>query len=108
MINNQKEWIDLGLDHWISFTGWSPDRNLNPQFNHLPDSDRIGGVIRHKKPDGTFCEGAIWFDCPVVNEVFAGHPKWTVESWEPLTCSPSFLCHCGDHGFIKQGKWIRA
>src|SRR5258708_4643834 len=92
--------IDLGSDHYLSFTRWKPDRALNPQFAHLPDEDKIGGIIRHKKPDGSWCEGSIWFDGPVSREVFANHDRWTVSSWEPLTCEPSFLCHCGDHGFI--------
>ena len=35
------------------------------------------------------------------------HPYDTVE-WEPLTISPSVLCQCGDHGFIRNGKWVVA
>ena len=100
--------IDLGDGHWLIFTCWKPDRALNPQYADLPDDDRIGGVIGHKKPDGTLCEGSIWFDCEVTRRAFSNHPRWTVSSWEPLTCSPSFLCHCGDHGFIREGKWVRA
>jgi hypothetical protein len=98
--------IDLGDGHYLTFTCWKPDRALNPQYAHLPDNDRIGGIIRHGDPLEP-CEGSIWFDCPQVREVFPGHPMWTVECWEPLTCSPSFLCHCGDHGFIRNGKWVR-
>lgn len=26
-------------------------------------------------------------------------------SSDPLTISPSLLCSCGDHGFLKQGEW---
>lgn len=100
--------IDLGDDHWLTFTCWRPDRELNPQYAHLPDNDRIGGIITHALGEGKLCEGSIWFDCPQVREGWPGKPVWTVESWEPLTCSPSFLCHCGDHGFIKGGKWVRA
>jgi len=34
---------------------------------------------------------------------------WTVESLEPLTLSPSLLCRiCGNHGFIRAGRWIEA
>lgn len=34
---------------------------------------------------------------------------WTLESWEPLTVSPSLLCMgCGAHGFIREGKWVPA
>ncbi len=100
--------LDLGHGHFLTFTCWAPDRALNPQYAHLPDDNRIGGIIRHQKLDGTICEGSIFFDGPVTREVFGRHPRWTVSSWEPLTCSPSFLCHCGDHGFITNGVWVPA
>jgi hypothetical protein len=100
--------LDLGCGHWLTFTCWKPDRALNPQYSHLPDNDRIGGIITHELPNGKICEGSIWFDCDVTREVFAKHDRWTVSSWEPLTCSPSFLCHCGDHGYIREGKWVPA
>ena len=29
-------------------------------------------------------------------------------STDPLTISPSLLCRCGDHGFIREGRWIPA
>lgn len=36
-------------------------------------------------------------------------PVWTVESWEPLTLSPSVLCRaCGLHGWIRGGRWVPA
>lgn len=35
-------------------------------------------------------------------------PNWTLESMSPLTVSPSILCSCGAHGFIREGKWIPA
>ncbi len=46
-------------------------------------------------------------------KVFPDNQYWAVESWEPLTVSPSLLCTpdkggCGDHGFIKQGRWVLA
>lgn len=34
---------------------------------------------------------------------------WAVEQLEPLTLSPSLLCSvCQDHGFIREGKWVKA
>lgn len=34
---------------------------------------------------------------------------WRVEQREPLTLTPSMLCHvCGHHGFVRSGKWIPA
>jgi hypothetical protein len=53
-------------------------------------------------PDG--CGGAVNFDLPVMRQVeevrrqrmggeFKPDNFWTVESWDPLTISPSVLCH---------------
>jgi hypothetical protein len=34
---------------------------------------------------------------------------WTVQSTDPITLSPSLLCSaCGEHGFIRDGKWVPA
>jgi Family of unknown function (DUF6527) len=46
-------------------------------------------------------------------QLSADKPRWQVESWEPLTISPSVLCSldkggCGAHGFIREGKWVPA
>jgi hypothetical protein len=99
--------IDLGSDHSITIAVWDPDLKLNPMAEKyradLPL--KCTGLVTHKTPDGKNCDGAITFDSPIAREVFDG-PFWTVESWDPLTLSPSLLCHCGDHGFIKHGKWV--
>lgn len=101
--------LDLGEDHLLFFVGWSPDRSLNSHLAHLPDVEKYCAVITHKNSDGDRCIAAITFDSEVSR---AAEPrkqsKWTVESWEPLTVSPSILCSCGDHGFIRAGKWVRA
>jgi hypothetical protein len=101
--------LDLGDDHALAFTSWKPDRELNPQYADLPDVERVGAIIRHKRPDGGDCWHGVFFDGAVAQRVFDGRTIWTVESWEPLTLSPSLLCRiCGDHGYIRQGKWVRA
>lgn len=104
--------LGLGHDHWIRFADWEPDLDLNPQYAHLVDQlpARVSGIVRHELPGvsgGPYCEGAITLDTPIARELFRG-PFWQVESWDPLTLSPSLLCHCGDHGFIKQGRWVPA
>jgi hypothetical protein len=76
--------------------------------------DIVGAFETHPRlmangpyPVGSPCEGAIHFDVPEAGIV--RRPKWTVESWEPLTLSPSVLCRgCGNHGWVKQGKWVAA
>ena len=33
-------------------------------------------------------------------------PVWQVVAWDPLTLSPSVLCRtCGNHGWIREGRW---
>lgn len=102
--------IDLGDDHKLWFNSWKPDRDLNPQYADLPDVERVGAVIEHRSAAlGLLCLSGIIFNGPVRDRIDADRDGWTVESWEPLTLSPSLLCRlCGDHGFIREGRWVRA
>lgn len=110
--------IDLGHGHVAHFFAWSPDRELNPRYAHLPDLDPAGLIIGHPPfdmrwiddPDVT-CSGTVNFEStPAHREAWGGsRPEWQVISLDPLTLSPSILCRrCGDHGFIREGRWIPA
>ena len=103
-------WNDLGDDHWLKFTTWSPDRTINPHYAHLPDVEKWGLIMRHRKPDGGKCMGGVTFDGPVQAELTPEAARWQVVSLDVATLeiSPSLLCHCGDHGFIRAGRWVRA
>lgn len=112
--------LDLGDGHWLRFHQWSPDRALNPHYDGIPDEPRAGALVYHLRPDGTMCTGGITFDTPVMRQLVPERAMWQIESWKPLTISPSLLCkapvyagdevvgECGDHGFIRQGRWERA
>ena len=113
--------LDLGDGHTLRFYGWSPDRDLNPQYDDIADEEKSGAIVSHIRADGSYCEGAVTFDTPAMRRLMPERAKWTVESWEPLTLSPSLLCKgpvynaeghvigkCGDHGFIRCGRWVRA
>jgi hypothetical protein len=100
--------LDLGDGHWLAWSSWSPDRELNSQYADLPDNPRIGATIMHSTPQGDRCMAGIMFNCVQAERGWPGCPMWTVQSWEPLTISPSLLCHCGDHGHIREGRWARA
>lgn len=108
------KYVDIGDDHGYDLTVWAPDRELNPQYTDLPDDPRIGAAVIHRASDGSRCMSAIYFDTEATRKLQAmGALKesqiWQVESWDPLTISPSLLCRkCGDHGFIRAGKWVRA
>lgn len=119
--DNDEGRVDLGDGHWFAFFSWSPDRSCNPQYDGIPDIARCGITVGHRKPDGTKCLGAIHFDSPTYRLLVATMADadrarelahlWTVHSFEPLTVSPSLLCraeNCGDHGFIRDGRWVRA
>ena len=105
------EIIDIGHDHTMEYTRWAPDRELNPQYANVPDVEKLGVLITHKKKDGSPCASHASFDCEVSRTIFKDRAIWQVISWEPLTLSPSILClaeGCGDHGFIREGKWVPA
>jgi hypothetical protein len=106
--------LDLGHEHTLRFTRWAPDPQRNPQHAGLAAVERVGAIVAHASdhecsasglsPAG-WCEGSILFDSQVTRRLFPHRSRWTVESWEPLTLSPSLLCHCGDHGHIIDGRW---
>lgn len=89
--------LDLGHGVTLQFTSWG-------------NYDRVGYIEDHPRPDGTpRIGGGGLFDLPGVREAFPGRDVWQVESWEPLTLSPSLLCSaCGHHGFVRNGQWIPA
>lgn len=98
--------LDLGHGHTLRFVAWQPDRELNPQYADIPDCDRVGAYVYHSTPDGKPCSGYVCFD--TAPEPLRGDntQTWHVESSEPLTLSPSLLCRgCGDHGFVREGRW---
>ena len=104
--------IDLGHGHaLLRYLAWRPDRALNPQYMDLPDIERYSAIVSHRRLNGSGeeeCEGVITFASDVQRRLEPGVPHWTVDSWEPLTLSPSLLCHCGDHGYIRNGQWVPA
>jgi len=95
------EIYDLGNGFTYIKFAWTCDRELNPQFDDCPDVGWAGIIMTC--PHGN--QGTIRF-------VISGHRLyqggWTVESWDPLTVSPSvqFLNPSCCHGFIREGKWV--
>ncbi len=89
--------LDLGDNHWLQFIAYQ-------------DDPRTGGAQHHLKADGTMCGGWVAFEGGAWARAF-DHTitTWKVECVDPLTLSPSLLCRgCGDHGFIRAGRWVRA
>lgn len=89
--------IDLGHGVALEFTSWR-------------DYDKAGYIQTHGRHNGDGqCESGGLFDLPGIRDAFPGRAVWQVESWEPLTLSPSLLCSvCGNHGFVRNGAWVPA
>lgn len=102
---------DLGSGVTYTKFGWFPERDLNPQYEEIPDVEWAGILITF--PDG--CRGAVNFDDPVMRQVNPNGTFWTVVLFDPLTLNPSIrlmapACPQGTdhHGFIQQGRWVAA
>lgn len=96
--------------------GYAPDDRIDlgggVQIVYEPwgEIGKAGVAVFHTNPTtGAGCVGAIMFDLPGVRETFPDKDAWQVESWDPLTVSPSLLCGaCGNHGWIRSGAWVSA
>lgn len=88
--------VKTGEEHYIT---WMTDDN----------GTRIGFLEWHDCTavnSDYLTAGSVIFDIP---EAWAYRPegaKWQVHSLDPLHVEPSILCrNCGNHGFIRNGKW---
>lgn len=94
--------LNLGSGHWLRWT------------SSMQGEQRIGATIIHPAgPKATsetgYCMSGVMFAGTQYERDHAGeHAFWQLESYEPLTISPSVLCSCGDHGFIREGRWVPA
>lgn len=90
--------IDIGGGHQIAYYTVGDE-----------DDTHVGLIDFHHKPDGSPCSGgSVLFDVPQ-NSHAPGHVRWQLISEDPLTLSPSLLCGlCGDHGWIRDGRWVAA
>lgn len=101
--------LDLGHGHILTYYPWTPNARLHPDHADLPQVERFSATVEHTRPDGKACISGVTFDGPVARQLVPLSGLWTVESWEPLTINPSLLCGgCGDHGWIREGRWVQA
>lgn len=100
---------DLVVDRDLKLTRVGPDCS----FQWIQGSaagpkagEKVGIIFWHRAQDGRACGGFVNFD-----KDRDDRPTWEVQSWDPLTISPSVLCNgnhgCGGyHGFIQNGTWV--
>lgn len=84
---------DIGHGHMLRPITYTGDEHPCGWELHHPD----------KRDSSQECGSGVWVARRVPENL------WTLVSWEPLTIAPSVLCvTCGDHGFIRDGKWVPA
>lgn len=89
--------LDLGDGHWID---WSYYKD-----------ECCGGIITHTTAatGSGFCAGAFTIRGSKWDLDYPGRASWKFnEVFAAPTLEPSFLCHCGDHGFVREGRWVKA
>lgn len=94
--------LDLGEGYYGWKAGWAPDRDLNPQYEGIPDHPFVALILKCG-PHGE--EGSVRLARGLPGEE---PPVWAVVQEQPLTLSPSVSAPCGCHGFIHDGKWVPA
>lgn len=89
---------DLGSGHFLSPTMHSARCGIEGAGGYL---------ILHSKGEGEICcEGSL-STCSICG----GDAAWTKDvsgGPEFVTLEPSVLCSCGDHGFVRGGRWVPA
>lgn len=104
--------MDFGSGVTGRFYGWAPDRTIESnrvRYAGIADIEKAVMSFNHSPPDdaGKRCGGFVTFDSPEARTVFPNYAFWVVQSWDPMTLTPSLLCRsCGRHGFIRQGRWV--
>lgn len=92
--------LDFGSGFRGRWVGWHPDREINPQYEGIPDLEKA--VLMLKCPHGV---GGVSVH-PSTHDAIFKEAGWTVHSWDPLTLTPSISREeCGCHGYIIDGKW---
>lgn len=110
---DDERWQPIGLDHWYrEYVGSSSDELT------------IGAILLHKNgATGLWCMGGAMYDIPQAQRYRTKRADgtmshvWQLLSREPLHVEPSLLCKapsgpngelCGDHGWIRGGRWVAA
>jgi Family of unknown function (DUF6527) len=89
--------LELGDGHWLAWSTY--------------DGERCGAIIYHLDPKSEtgFCSAAFTIAGTKICAVMLDRPVWKFSgTWDIPTLAPSFVCHCGDHGFVRNGLWVRA
>lgn len=90
--------VDIGGDHFlVPVYHWEDERA----------TEVYGYQDHHRRPDGRACQGFV-----KVSPDGPGSNRWASSGSladGTLTLDPSLLCRaCGDHGWVRDGRWVKA
>lgn len=110
MTTNTDRLVDLGGAHaYRLFTVEDGNGDNVPGGVHIFHPAHDGAACRNHAtalgaPSEHLGVGSVMFDIPATARFKTA--RWLVRSWSPLTIEPSIKCGaCGDHGFIRDGRW---
>lgn len=90
---------ELGLPRYVKPDVWLDMNHCLEFTTHQGASGPTGALFCHRKPDGSWCIGGFQWAAP-------DGPNWQLVSMQPFHVEPSIHClSCGEHGFIRDGKW---
>lgn len=81
---------------------WLDEKHAIQFTTELGETEHTGALFVHrdKRTPDEWCIGGFQWRGKT-------GPNWTLVSLDPLTVTPSIHClSCGDHGFIRGGKWV--
>lgn len=91
--------VDLGDGHYLA---WS-------EYNTPEGTETSGGLIFHARPGLPECFAGFTLRNTRYAADYPSDDTWLLTGHkETPTLSPSFRCHCGDHGYVREGRWERA
>lgn len=94
------------LPGWAKPDLWLDDAHAVEFTYRDGQAEPIGAILWHRprnpkpEPSATsgWCAGGFQWDGTL-------GPNWALHSLSPLHVEPSIQCGCGEHGFIRGGKW---
>lgn len=92
------------LPDWVKPDLWLDDNHCLEYTTRMGVSGPCGALFVHrdKRNPSEVCIGGFQWNGG------GNGPDWTLVSMQPLHVEPSIHCiTCGEHGWIREGKWVQ-
>ena len=103
---------NVDLPEWVIQPVRWLDENHAVEFTTASgDTEPYGCILWHRVPvkemsaTPGWCAGGV--NWKAIRE-WTPRTLWELVSLDPLHVEPSIRCGCGEHGWIRNGKWVQA